>query len=225
MLADSIEDLLRPVPLMRPGEETSLRRFSNAAHLARARAIGVRASNEAEVEALVRDGRLVALEDGEYWRVRELGRSSALVVPETERLLRELGERFQAELVSRGLPRYRFEISSALRTAEDQAALRQTNVNAAAGTSSHEFGTTVDIPYAGYAAPAESPFDFSDLAPADWTPALERIGDLALERIAARKSRELRKILGDVLRELQGEGEVLVTLETLQPVYHITVAR
>jgi len=40
-----------------------------------------------------------------------------------------------------------------------------------------------------------------------------------------RKSRELQKILGDVLREAQDEGIVLVTLERLQPVYHVTVAR
>ena len=52
-----------------------------------------------------------------------------------------------------------------------------------------------------------------------------RITALALERVAARYSRELQKILGDVLREMQSEGLVMVTLERQQPVYHLTVAR
>ena len=46
-----------------------------------------------------------------------------------------------------------------------------------------------------------------------------------LETAAARKSRELQAILGSVLNELRREGDVLVTLERQQPVYHVTVAR
>jgi hypothetical protein len=46
-----------------------------------------------------------------------------------------------------------------------------------------------------------------------------------LETAAARKSRELQALLGHVLSELQRSGDVLVTLERQQPVYHITVAR
>ncbi|NIP78142.1 MAG: hypothetical protein GWM90_02620 [Gemmatimonadetes bacterium] len=45
-----------------------------------------------------------------------------------------------------------------------------------------------------------------------------------LERVAARKSRELKAILGGVMESAQSRGEVLVTLERQQPVYHITVA-
>src|SRR5690606_692028 len=47
----------------------------------------------------------------------------------------------------------------------------------------------------------------------------------ALERVAARKSRELQNVLGGVLRGLQSDGLVLVTLERQQPVYHLTIAR
>ena len=46
-----------------------------------------------------------------------------------------------------------------------------------------------------------------------------------LEAAAARKSRELMAILGEVLREMQDEGAVYVTLDRQQPVFHITVAR
>jgi hypothetical protein len=115
-----------------------------------------------------------------------------------------------------GAPPYRLEVTSVLRTPEGQAALRETNPNAASGVSTHEFGTSLDVAYSGYAAPG------SATAPQD--PA-ERITALALERVAARYSRELQKVLGDVLREMQSEGLVMVTLERQQPVYHLTVAR
>ncbi|NIU72660.1 MAG: hypothetical protein GWN71_03440, partial [Gammaproteobacteria bacterium] len=54
--------------------------------------------------------------------------------------------------------------------------------------------------------------------------ALEGVARAVLERVAARKSRELKAILGGVMESAQSRGEVLVTLERQQPVYHITVA-
>ena len=56
-------------------------------------------------------------------------------------------------------------------------------------------------------------------------PHLIRYAAIAAERVAARRAMELRAILGEVLIELQNEGMVMVTLERLQPVYHMTVAR
>src|SRR5690606_19739943 len=49
-LADSVEDLLRPVPLLTPGEEAALRRASNAAQLARARQLGTHVADTATLE-------------------------------------------------------------------------------------------------------------------------------------------------------------------------------
>lgn len=226
-MADAIEDTLRPVPLMRPADEAALRRYSNAQNLERARRLGARVGDDSQLERLLADGRLVRLEDStEYWVVRDLGASRPFVTPDTRVLLERIGERFQERLADMGLPAYRFEVSSVLRTAEGQAALRQRNTNAAAGTSAHEFGTTVDIPYEGYAAPAELPRELGiDRVPGALGPAADAVARLALERVAARKSRELQAIMGQVLREAQDNGDVLVTLERLQPVYHITVAR
>jgi hypothetical protein len=124
-----------------------------------------------------------------------------------------------------GLPPFRFEVTSALRTAADQAGLRRRNVNAAAGQSAHEFGTTVDLSYAAFAPPAELPTDVVPDAPPWLTPYLDTVARLALESVGGRKSLELKAILGHVLAGLQAQGRVLVTLEELQPVYHITVAR
>jgi Family of unknown function (DUF5715) len=223
--ADSVDDTLQPVPLLSPAQESGLRRYGNAEQLARARALGVRPADSAATARALADATLVALEDSTaYWVVRELDHSAALVTPATQALLQEIGERFQERIVALGLPPYRLEVTSVLRTAESQADLRTTNPNAAAGTSTHEYGTTLDLAYSSYAAPG-------DAYPADhegpqWLGVyLDRIAAAVLEAAAARKSRELQAILGEVLLQLQNDGAVMVTLERQQPVYHITVAR
>jgi hypothetical protein len=224
-LADDVSRTLEPLPLMTPGEEDALRRFLNDVHVARARALGVRAANSEAVDSLVRAGRLVQLEDSTaHWIVRP-GTSPTYVVPHTRALLVELGTRFQRRLAELDLPPYRFEVTSALRTSERQADLREFNANAAAGASSHEFGTTVDLSYAAFAPPAELPADVTAGAPPSLTPYLRRIGALALESASARKSREMSKIFGEVLRQAQNDGLVVVIFERQQTVYHITVAR
>ena len=124
-----------------------------------------------------------------------------------------------------GLPPYRLEVTSALRTSQRQERLRRSNGNAAAGTSSHEFGTTVDLSYAAFAPPADTPEELLTGVPPEFAPHLERFVDLALESVSARKSRELGAIFSQVLREAQAEGLALVIYERQQTVYHLTVAR
>jgi hypothetical protein len=224
-LAGSADRTLSPLPLITPGEEAGLRRFLNDTHVARAGVIGVRVENEAAREALLQEGRLVALADSTaHWIVRPRT-APALVVPEVPLLLAELGARFQARLAEMGLPAYRIEVTSALRTSERQAALRRTNPNAAAGVSSHEFGTTVDISYAAFAPPAELEPDLLAGVPVALRPYARRMAELALESVSARKSRELTKILGEVLAQAQAEGLVLVIYERQQTVFHLTVGR
>lgn len=223
---DSIDDILQPVALLTPAQESALRRFNNAAQLARARSLGVRPADDAELAAARQDGRLIELEDSTgLWAVRELDHSVALVTPDARVLLTRIAERFQQRLAGMGLPPYRVEVTSVLRTPETQAELRQTNPNAAAGTSTHEFGTTLDIAYSSFAAPHEPDIGI-DAGVAEWLePRLAWFASASLEAAAARKSRELQAILGGVLLELQEAGDVMVTLERQQPVYHLTVAR
>jgi hypothetical protein len=224
--AADIEDRLRPVPLLRPAEEDRLRRHLNAVHVARARALGVRPADQAELDRLVSQGRLVLLEPStEHWIVREQARDRAYVTPDVSPLLVDIAERFQARLAELDIPPYRLEITSVLRTAADQAELRRRNPNAAAGVSSHEFGTTLDIAYESFAPPLRLPDGLVAAAPAGMEDELERVAALALETIGGRKSREMQAFLGHVLLELQSAGDVLVILERLQPVYHITVGR
>ena len=225
-LSDSIDDILQPVPLLTPGQEAALRRFGNDAQLARARALGARPADSMELAALRAAGRLIELEDStSLWAVRELDHSAPLVTPDAHALLTRIAERFQQRLTEMGLPRYRVEVTSVLRTSDAQAALRQTNPNAAAGTSTHEFGTTLDIAYSSFAAPRD-PQPGIDTSGAPWLASrLEWFAAASLEAAAARKSRELQAILGGVLLDLQQAGDVMVTLERQQPVYHLTVAR
>lgn len=224
--AEDIENQLRPIPLLRPAHENRLRSHLNAVHVARARALGVRPSDEEELEAMVRDGLLVPLDaSNEYWIVREGVQHRAYVTPDVPPLLEKIARGFQARLAEHDIPPYRLEISSVLRTAAEQAELRRRNPNAAAGVSSHEFGTSLDIVYESFAPPLVLPDGLVADAPDGMRPELERVAALALETVGARKSREMKAFLGHVLIERQAAGDVLVILERFQPVYHITVGR
>lgn len=221
--AGAADRILSPMPVMTPAEEARLRRYLNASHVASAGRNGVRARDEEAVDSLVEAGSLVPLEDStRYWIVRPRT-SPTYVVPEMRVLLETLGRRFQERLTELDLPSYRIEVTSALRTAERQARLRGSNANAAAGVSSHEFGTTVDLSYAAFAPPYDTPDVLPPGAPDDFRPHLERLMDLALESVSGRKSRELGKIFSDVLAEAQDEGIALVIYERQQTVYHLTV--
>ena len=223
--AEKADDILSPLPVMTPAQEGALRRFLNASHVARARVLGVRVADRSARDSLLAAGRLVQLQDSTaHWIVRP-GISPAYVVPHVPALLGQLGGRFQERLAEMGLPPYRIEVTSALRTSQRQARLRGSNPNAAAGVSSHEFGTTVDLSYAAFAPPAERPPEILARVPAELAPHVERIVDLALESVSARKSRELGAIFSRVLLEAQSEGLALVIYERQQTVYHVTVGR
>jgi hypothetical protein len=211
------------MPVMTPAEEARLRRYLNASHVASARRNGVRAWDRETVDSLIQTGRLVALEDStRYWIVRPRT-APTHVVPQMRALLETLGLRFQERLAALDLPPYRIEVTSALRTAERQARLRRSNANAAAGASSHEFGATVDLSYAAFAPPYETPDMLPPGSPDALRPHVDRLVDLALESVSARKSRELGRIFSDVLAEAQDEGIALVIYERQQTVYHLTV--
>lgn len=224
-LARSADRILSPMPVMTPTEEDRLRRFQNAAHVARARGLGVRVADESMLDSLMAEGSLVELEDStEYWIVRR-GTSPAQVTPDVRVLLEILGRRFQERLAELALPPWRIEVTSALRTSGRQDELRGSNANAAAGVSSHEFGTTVDLSYAAFAPPSGRPDELLTDVPAEVRPHLEHLIDLSLESVSARKSRELGALFSQVLFEAQNEGLALVIYERQQTVYHVTVAR
>ena len=214
---DSIDHQLRRVPALSRSERTALRRDVNAVQIARARALGVRVGGR--VESVAATGRLVRLPDTtQYWIVRDLDYSVPYVTPATMGLLEEIGRRFQARLDTLGVPRYRLDITSVLRTPEKQAELRRANRNASKIVSAHEFGTTLDIAYRRYAPPADS-------AVAALPPQARFLADSMVVETARLRGAELQAVLGRVLQQLKKEGKVMIMMERQQTVYHITLAK
>jgi hypothetical protein len=221
---DSIDRALLRVRPLSSAEQGELRRDLNATQIATARRLGI--PRGAEVEPLVRSGRLVRLADTTaHWIVRELDFSQPYVTPDAHAMLVELGERFHARLDSLGLPRYRFEITSVLRTRADQAALIRVNANASRGLSAHELATTVDVAYRRF-APPEGLLEELDLQARPPLDAVAReVHDSLLVETASVRGSELQAVLGRVIREMRAEGKLLVRMERRQTVYHMTVAR
>ncbi|CAN5702622.1 hypothetical protein BH23GEM6_BH23GEM6_19010 [soil metagenome] len=221
---DSVDRLLISIPNLTGSERGALRRDVNARQTARAQALGIRRG--ADVEALEERGQLRRLADStRYWVVRELDYSVPYVTPDTEAMLAELGERWLVELDKLGLPHYRLEITSVLRTPADQARLRRSNPNAASGASAHEFGTTVDIAYRRFAAPASGAEGVLDGVHPALEPQIRILHDSLLVETAAMRGTELQAVLGRILQEMREEGKLLVMMERQQTVYHMTVAR
>jgi len=213
---DSVDRALRRVRGLTREERAALRQDVNATQLAVAQSGGVRASGEAEIARLRRSGRLVELEDTtSYWVLRDLTHSVPLSTPSARGMLLEASRRFQARMDEMGLPRFRLTVTSVLRTDESQADLRQSNSNAAAGVSTHEYGTTMDISHIRFAPPA---------AKRGLPPELAQLQDSLMQDVAKRHASALQGELGRVLGDMRREGKVKVMMERQQPVYHTTVA-
>lgn len=134
--------------------------------------------------------KLVRIESNPKYVVRELSSSSPYVVPKVRDLLEDIAVRFQEKTQSKT----RFIVTSVLRTEEDVAKLRKTNVNASTN-SCHCNATTVDISYVRF-----SP-----------------------DKVRPRNEYELRLALAQTLHELRKDGRCYVKIERKQYCYHITV--
>ncbi len=205
-----------------------MRRHLNAAHVAAARRNGVGpVRDRAHLTTLLDRGALVQLpESTEWWVLRDLNHSLPYVTPGTKAALEEVGQRFHARLDEHGLPPFRLDITSVLRTSDQQSALQRRNSNAADETSSHEFGTTLDIAYLSFAGPQS--LDHPSLAtnPANRvSPSLREDISTRLDGLGTQYAPHLEGELGAVLQQLQRDGMVMPLRERRQPVYHVTVAR
>jgi hypothetical protein len=200
-----------------------MRRYLNDDHVAAAQRAGVGpVRDSAHVAQLVSTDALVQLPDSsEWWVLRELDQSLPYVTPATRAALEEIGRRLHARLAQHGLPPFRMDITSVLRTGEQQDALRRRNRNASRTTSSHEFGTTFDIAYLSFAAPqviADPPGGRLDAR-------LRVYAATQLDTLGTRYAPHLEGELGAVLQELQRDGVLMTVRERSQPVFHVTVVR
>lgn len=208
-------------------EENALRRPRTPSyldHLEMADSLGVPpVRGEGDLARHLRAGRLVPLVDNEYYVVRVLEHSKPFVRPALRDRLDEVGRRFQSRLAEAGLPRYRLTVSSALRTADLQRDLGQSNRNAAVGRSSHEYGASADLVYTRYAL-WPSAADTLRTPPGDPERArAQRIYTRWADDLAGAYDDRLFGALARVLGEMQREGRLLVLLESEQPVFHVTL--
>lgn len=219
---------LERLPQPTSDDENALRRPrtpSYTKHLEWADSLGVPPlSGEGELANHLAAGRLVPLADTEFYTVRVLEHSKPFILPRLRDELATIGRAFQNELARAGVPPYRFVVSSALRTADLQRDLGRSNRNATSGTSSHEYGASVDIVTFRYSL-LPSAADSLTVPFAD--PEIQRA-----QHWATQWSDDLGRAYWDplfgamvrVLRERQQSGDLLVLLEAEQPVFHITVA-
>jgi hypothetical protein len=222
--AEAIRATFEQARTLGASEVAGLRRDVNAQQIAAARSLGVRVSGDAEIVRLVRQGRLVELEDSTaYWILRRMEHSSPYLTPDAHAMLEQLGRRFHERLDSLGLPRYRMRITSVLRTDQTQAQLRRVNPNASTIVSAHEFGTTLDVSHERFAVPADAWPESAGGAAA--APEIERMRVRVLEEIGREHSRVLQAELGRAIIGMRDGGALLVMMEDRQPVYHMTVAR
>lgn len=174
----------------------------NAAHLEVAQRNGIQpfTSNQAFLDNIGRMmalGKLVKIEDNEYYVIKELTHSHPYLTPKAASLLNEIGRRYSERLAQNGLGKSYFQVSSLLRTNESQKRLSRSNRNASS-SSSHLYGTTFDITYMKV---KKIPHPLVSAEVVDG-PAM--------------------KILSDVLGELRKEGRCLVVTERNEACFHIT---
>lgn len=153
-----------------------------------------RAEFESKIEELVDNDILVEIEPTRYYTIRPLTHSFPYLIPEAEDLLELIGHKFQYNLKEAGLPKYRFEISSLLRTVEFQSDLMHLNINATPNKSTHYYGTTFDIAYNKYSYRGKS-----------------------------EENHKAEEILVATLRELRKNCRLLIVRERSNKCFHITV--
>ncbi len=223
-----IDETVQRLPGLIGSIRRDMRLHLNAEQVAAARSNGVGpVRDSAHLATLIDRGALVQLpESTRWWVLRDLNHSLPYVTPGTRAALEELGRRFHARLDEHGLPPFRLDITSVLRTSDQQEVLQRRNSNAADTTSSHEFGTTVDVAYLSFASPQS--LDHPSLAAElddKLSPKLRAEITTRLDGLGTLRAPHLEGELGAVLQELQREGMMWPLRERHQPVYHITVAR
>lgn len=165
----------------------------NPEHLAAAQAIGIDPIEDvASAWNLSRP--VVKIEPCREYYVDSLTHSLPFLVPEAASLLKEIGQRFNDSLASRGGGHYRIRVTSVLRTPQSIAQLRRRNRNASSN-SAHRFGTTFDIGYSKFICDSVN---------------------------IPRTQADLKALLAEILAELQSDGRCYVKHERRQGCFHIT---
>ena len=169
----------------------------NDVHLAAANKIGIKPlATREDIKDATRE--LVAIDDpcfGDAFVLYNLTHSTPHLVPESARLVQEIGYAFQDSLRNKHKSEYSMVVTSVLRTDDDIKRLSKKNVNSIPN-SPHRYGTTIDISYARFSKHNESDEDVTEY--------------------------DLKQVLTEVLRDFRDQGRCYVKYEIKQGCFHIT---
>lgn len=169
---------------------------SNHQQLVHARRIGIDPL-ENLADAYFTRRPIIEVKTNNLYTVDTLTHSVPFLVPEAEKLLRDIGKNFIDSLKSRGAGGYKIITTSLLRTPRHVRKLRRVNVNATEA-STHQFATTFDISYRRFERTDSTQFVCEE---------------------------DLKNLLGEVLYDLRAQGRCMVKYERKTPCFHITAIR
>lgn len=209
VIEEKIEEAKEPKELKqpyftRPIVHWTEKEFSdlNDVQLTAARQNGLKhpIANREEAEKLVEEGGMVFVGASPLFFLKELNHSIPYLVPKAHRLLNRISLNFMDSLRAKKIPVHKLIVTSALRTRSDINSLKRSNVNATT-QSCHEYGTTIDIAYNNFQEMEEDPMEIHNGV----------------------RAANMKRVLGEVLRDLRYEGRCYVKHEMKQGCFHITV--
>ena len=147
----------------------------------------------------VKDG-LVKIRSNSHYSIAKLTHSIPYLTDGAAELLDMIGKNFLDSLESKGLNPNKIIVTSVLRTQEDIKKLQKSGNPNAVKNSAHCYATTFDIAYAYYDKTWFKNFRFCE----------------SVEPVT------LKKVLGEVLRDLRRQKKCYVKYEVKQRCFHIT---
>ena len=147
----------------------------------------------------VKDG-LIRIRDNSHYTIAKLTHSIPYLTDGAAELLDMIGKNFLDSLESKGLNPNKIIVTSVLRTQEDIKKLQKSGNPNAVKNSAHCYATTFDIAYAYYDKTWFKNFRFCESV----------------------EPETLKKLLGEVLRDLRKQKKCYVKYEVKQRCFHIT---
>ena len=143
---------------------------------------------------------LVHIKDNSYYSIAKLTHSIPYLTNGAAGLLDMIGKNFLDSLESKGLNPNKIIVTSVLRTQEDIKKLQKSGNPNAVNNSAHCYATTFDITYARY----------------------DKIKFKNFRLCESVEPELLKKVLGEVLRDLRKQNKCYVKYEVRQRCFHIT---
>ena len=171
----------------------------NGVQLKSARKFGIKQTLKNRDEADDVKDSLVHIRNNNHYSIAKLTHSIPYLTNGATELLDMIGKNFLDSLESKGLNPNRIIVTSVLRTQEDIVKLQRANPNSVKN-SAHCYATTFDITYARY----------------------DKIKFKNFRLCESVESELLKKVLGEVLRDLRKQNKCYVKYEVRQRCFHIT---